>query len=517
MAAKDDKITVPVVPTASVFMGPAVAEQAPLLLPDAAELLVTGITADQRRRYGIREDLLKSARENFDDILGTTETRYSRDLALLQTSLNAYLKEEPGVNTCAIYLDPAKFDAAMALGFAETSAIGRVLARQGLLLDPDDLNDGAKLGVIADQTLSKYESRFGINIYTLDPAANPNVGSATPAHVIIPSADYAVPYPVPGLSRAEDRDFTNLHEGWHAKNDRYRLTSDVSQETYKKIAKFDAAVLADDNETEARSVFVIRHRGEVLSDVGALGDMVRGGKDPSIIDKVRAWRRADPDDFRHMSVQALDGLKAEIDKMGVEKFRKLPNRAAKDLYTDIVEDYGIDERGLRAAAVYSLNEGNSAIIGDLEASAKIDPAIAKGLAFFDLVGDRAQRAAAADDTLTPAELSVKDQLAKWDALQALQDRAFKDGGRITPVTMVKAYTALSDDLRAEMDAEPDNNLIDQKMGKLHATFIDTVPQIDYLEANRRFGVDIVAQEPVLDKYKPEAKTATRPAGPKAGG
>lgn len=527
MSAKDDTITAPVVPTAKAAVlgpglagldDPAKAVAASLLMPDPiAAMAAGGLSFEQIRRYAIREELLRAARENFDDVMGTAETRYTRDLATLQTSLNEYLQREPGRNPMAIYLDPAKFDAAMALGFAETSAIGRVLARQGLQLDPEGFADSIKLGVIADDTLSRYESRFGIHVYSQHATNHPNVGAGAAASVIIPAPDHAVPWPIAGLSRTEDRAFTNLHEGWHAKDNHFRLQGEVTPGVYDKIEKFDAAVFADDKEDEARHVFVTRHRGEVLADVGALGDMVRAGHDPSVIDKVREWRRISPDDYRHMSVQALDGLKAEIDKMGVDKFRALSDRAAKDRYIDIVEDHSVDERGLKAAATLVQNEKDPAAVAAIAARAKTDPSVARGLAFLDLVGPQAQRAAEVANVLKPGEQAIKDQLDKWDALQILQARAVKDSGRITPVTMVKAYAKLSDELRDAMDAEPDNHLNDLKLSKLQATFIDSVPQLDYLEANKRFGVDIVADEPALERYKPAQKSATRPTAPKSGG
>jgi len=525
MAAKDDTITVPVVPTAKAVLGPGLAGlehpvkavAGSLLLPGVEEMLATGITAEQRRRFAIREDLLRSARENFDDIMGTVETRYSRDLAALTTSLNAYLKDDPGENVSAIYLDPAKFDAAMALGFEETAAIGRVLKRQGLTLDPELWDDKISLMVLAGTTMEKHESRFGINIYTHGAVAVRDIGATTPTNVIIPSPDHAIMSPVPGFSRKEDSDFTNRHEGWHAKDKKYTLKGMVlPDDVQDQIASFKIDALADN--ADVRAAYVSRHRDEILADVGALGDMIRSGKDPKVIDHVSAWRKSDPDDDRHMSVQALDGLKIEMRKMGLGNFRKLNDRAAKQFYYDVVEQYGIDEAALKAAAEYERAEYDDDKRAAMLEEAKVNPAVAKGLAFAGLVGAAAQREAYDGNPLKPGEEQIKDALSKWDAMQALQEQAIKDSGRITPVTMVKAHAALTDGLKAAMEEDPDNHLIDLKMSKLKSTFLETVPQLDYVEANKRFGVDIVELEPALEKYKPATKSATRLAAPpKPGG
>jgi hypothetical protein len=518
MAAKDDKVNEPVVPVATAVVDPVPRSSImPVLMPDYTKINVFDITPEQRRRLIIREELMRAARENADDIIITAESRYSRDLSLLQGALNDYLKEQPGRNPVAIYLDPAKFDAAMALGFEETSAIGRVLYRQGLALDPTLIDDSAKLGAIADQTLGKQQSRFGIQIYTQDGASHPGVGILG-ANVIVPSADHAVTYPIEGLSRRENVDFTNLHEGWHAKDAKYTVKGEVTPGLYQKIAVYNMVVFADEKEEEARQVFTTRHRAEVLADVGAVGDMIRGGKDISVLDKVREWRRSDPGDYRHMSVQALDGLKSEIEKIGIDKFRKLPNRSVRELYYNVVENNAIDAAALKAAAQYDLNELVPETRAEMEQKAKTDRALAKGIAFLGLVGEAAQKTAADNaskhehdhDTLSPAEQAVKDQLDKWDPLQALQDRAFKDSGRITPATLVKAYPKVSDEIRDNMETEPDNSLHDLKLSKLQAAFIDGLPNIDYVEANKRFGLDIVEVEPALEKHRAPAKTVGRP-------
>jgi hypothetical protein len=526
MAAKDDTVNVPVMPTATVALGPglaglddpAKAVAGSLLLPDAGAILAGRATNEQMRRLSIREDLLKAARENFDDIIGTAETRYSRDLAALTVSLNAYLKDDPGENAGAIYLDPAKFDAAMALGFEETAAIGRVLKRQGLNLDPEVFDDQVSLLVNAGNTMEKYESRFGINIYSHGAVSMRDIGVATPTNVILPATDHAMTTPVPGFTPKENEDFINRHEGWHAKDKKYTLKGmpGLPDDVQDQIASFKIESIA--NSAEVRAAYVSRHRDEILADVGALGDMIRAGKDPKVIDTVSAWRKSDPDDDRHMSVQGLDGLKLEMRKMGLGNFRKLNDRAAKQFYYDVVEQYGIDEAALKAAAEYELaeydDEKRAAMVGE----AKVNPAVAKGLAFAGLVGAAAVRAADEGNPLKPGEDVIKDALQKWDAMQALQDRAFRDSGRITPATMVKAYATVSDDLKAAMEGDPDNHLIDLKMSKLKTTFLETVPKMDYVEANKRFGVDIVELEPALEKYKPATKSATRLAvPPKPGG
>lgn len=454
--------------------------------------------AEATRRQAVRSRLLQEARENFDSIAGAAETPYSRNLREMQVKLNAYLRQDPSFYSRAIVFDRAKMDAAMAIGFGEIDAVKRVLAREGLRLG-EDASDNLDAIRIAGKAVDLVDSRFGLRMYTQNATSLSDVGQTDPAYVIVPEPDHAQGTAVKGLTPQENTDFTNRHETWHAKDSRYSLKG-LPPETVGYSSDYHAKEMSED--PELRQAFVTRFRKEALADTGALGDMIRDGGDFSTLEKVSTWRTTAPDDSIHFSPAVLSGLKAEIEAVGLDRFRGFTDREAKAFYYNVVEKYGISEKSIEAAAHYDMAaEKDRAAIED--AAAK-DPEIRKGLAFRAAIS--VKKPEEGPNILSEAEAPLKAQLDAWKAEKILQDRAFALDGRVTPASLIRAYGALETELHDKMKSDAGNSrLYDLQMSKLQTTFIEGVQGTDYVEVNRQRGVKIEEVEPALSQFMTPVK------------
>lgn len=451
------------------------------------------------RRAYINETLLKQARENFDSIAATAETPYSAQLKALQVKVNNYLKQDPSWYSRVVVFDPARMDAAMAIGFKDIDAVKKILAQNGLKLE-DNLEDNYSAEALAKRVHSKYEkTRFGFPVYTTDPASVGDVGSTNPAYVIVPVADHAQTISVEGMTPKENTEFTNRHEAWHTRDSRNTL-KDFPAATVAVADDYDAKMICAD--PELCGAFVTRFRKETFADTGAVGDMIRDTGDMKYIDLVSKWREGSPDDDIHYSTMVLAGLKTEIEKTGLENFRAMNDREAKNFYYGVVEKYGISEKGISAAALYDTGtEEEKAAVLD---QAKRDPAIRRSLDFVATLS--VKPAEPGPEVLSEEEKPLKAEIDKWDALLILEDRAFAMSGRITPATLVKAYGALAGELHDKMNANPDNRMYNLQLTKLQSNFVEGVKEIDFVEVNARRGIRIEEVEPSLSQFMPPAKT-----------
>jgi hypothetical protein len=250
------------------------------------------------------------------------------------------------------------------------------------------------------------------------------------------------------------------------------------------------------------------NRQECFADIGAAGDMIRNGADPSIIDKVIAWRQQSTE-IGHMTAGGLTQLKNRINEMGVDKFRALDETGARALYEDAAVKGSLQPA--QAETVVRYTTGTPAQRAALDKAAATSPDTKAALDF-------AKPYVAARTGESPAVRSEEDtavsrQLANYHPAALLKDRAFADAGKITPVTLAKAYGELQDELRRNLDREPDNKLWQGQANKLQQTFINAVKMTNYIEENASRGVDILAVEPALKSLAPAKTADARPSAP----
>ncbi len=560
-----------------------------------------------RRR--VNETLRSIAMDDFKKTSKLAEDGYSKDLKKKQSGLSKYLHKNNPAMTKAVIVDPLKFDAALALGMSPQLATQTILGLQHV--SPGD----ELIANITSHMKSDDMSAFAAtDSYTQDASAHWDFFNKKPqACVIVPEPGADLAAAVPGLSYQENLDYSNLHEGWHCKNTMLDYSS-VPKEVYAGVDQ--GAPEKSIGHEDQLKVFSIMDKGESLSDVGALGDMIRKGHGLNVIDKVQAWRNNNSEDYGHWASAALEGLKKKINEMGIDKFRKLNDKDAGKLYETVVNENAYtpreaevifqyrrkaddaDRAELRdwksnfdtletmmstGAAVHdgadtktldnaiaqaqvpqtrdalsalrsqintmgvdkfrALGADDAAKLAEhLTASGKVPDGIATNAADYwaappddrkamekmiadyktaipkaldimkpygepptdaekaaqaQAIADAGAQANAAAKPLSPQEQEVFAQLAKWDAATMLQDRAFAKDGKITPATLIKAYGKMQEELRAQLVKTPDDPLLHAKVGKLQASFISTVQDLDYVDANAQRGVNIVAKEPAL--------------------
>ena len=302
----------------------------------ASDPAKTDPTPEEIRRKKINEYLLNAARGDFARVSRTAEDRYSRDLERSGRQLTRYMQRAEGSDDIGIvFIDPAKFDAGMALGM-ERDAVTRMLAgkhRAGL---PDKV-----FTEVGGSMQTSWTSPLGIKTYTQNPSAHNDFFAAGAQSCVIvpPSAYHPDAFNIPGLSPQQNRELINKHEGWHCLDRRANL------------AGMDEKQVNTDGTPESIKAVSILNRAESLADVGAAGDMIRGGMGTDIIDKLIVWRQS-TEDLQHMSIASLTALKARINEMGVDKFRRLNDQNARILYEHLADTNGLTPAMAEVAGSY---------------------------------------------------------------------------------------------------------------------------------------------------------------------
>lgn len=269
----------------------------------------------------------------------------------------------------------------------------------------------------------------------------------------------------------------------------------------------------DDMRTALRAVpDDIRALGYVMD----VGRQVYDGADPKIIAEAVSQLPAGMDKAK----LALTTLQETVAEMGVERFRNLTDADAQKLTSNFAEK--------------DLSQDMSDIVRNWRGDPEERAAVQKEFADFLSLVERSVAFAGAYDVppgtpqptkeLTAAEKQVMEQLGQWNAMQLLQDRAFRTDGKITPETLARAYGDMQDDLDAKIRKEPDNLLYRAQTAKLQQSFITTIQTLDYIKANADRGVDIFKVEPGLKApsapaenipvaQAPETPETTKTAGP----
>lgn len=453
------------------------------------------LSAEERRyRAEVRYILLRDAQTRYPELSGTAQTGYSEQLRTLQESLNGYLnRTDTTMHNAIVVLDPSKVDVAVALGVPLRRAIEQAATRDGRTL-PDEMMRAA-----APNTAVPHKSELGMPTYTQNPSAYPNMTEpeARPC-LIIPVSDHALPFDVPGMTKAQKIEFTNTHEGWHCLDNRYRMTQAQMDALNENSPRNMRAVL--DNADLAIAASVIHHK-EALADIGAAGDMIRRGHDPALIDHMIKWRQNEVGhDYLHYSVQGLNLLKTRIAEMGIDALRMMSHSEAREMYFEIndatalkpahitaMADYLLADAEGRAARRAAAAEGSDAAAGIAQALEMLKPAMPQRM-LRDMIA-----------AFVPPDSGLVKKLQEWDPVEEMQAHAIARHGKITPETLIRAYGVMQNELHSQLHGGEDK-LAREKMTILKGIFTRYVRSVDYVGVNRHYGVDLeVAEREVLER------------------
>jgi hypothetical protein len=441
-----------------------------------------------RYRSEVRRILLRDAQERYPELSEAAQTGYSSQLKILQDSLTSYLnRADTTMHNAIVVLDPSKVDVAVALGMPVRRAIEQAATRNGRTL-PDDMMKSA-----APNAAMPYESELGMPTYTQNPSAYPNMTEpeARPC-LIIPVSDHALPFDVPGMTKAQKIEFTNTHEGWHCLDNRYRMTQTQMDALNESNPRNMRALI--DKPDLATAASVIHHK-EALADIAAAGDMIRRGHDPVLVDHMIKWRQNEVGhDYMHYSVQGLNLLKTRIAEMGIDAFLQMAQSEARDLYFEINDATALKPAQITAMADYLLADaegrtarreaaeaGSDAAAGIAQALEMLKPAMPQQL-LRDLIA-----------AFVPPDSVLIEKLKEWDPVIELQTRTIEQHGKITPETLIRTYGVMQNELHSQLHGN-DDKLAREKMTIIKGIFTRFVRGVDYVGINQKYGVDIEAAE-----------------------
>jgi hypothetical protein len=495
------------------------------LAPKSAPAMMKGARqddeAEKKRRIEIRKVLIQQARDNYASIAPQSDTRYGQQLQALETGVSDYLsryKYEAYDGRKPIVLSPDQFGAGRALGLDARTTVRKLLEQRGVDAPKDAVSD------LAAHMSTMYESKFGIFGSTQSAEVRDfDTGSGNRNYVMVPSSPSIGPNRVPGMSYSDNIEFINRHESWHMKDPWYNL-SDFSKETVDTASVgFSAPYLAADEDT--RAAYSMITRKEALSDIAAVGDMMRERHVNSykILNQVIAWRESSPGDDAHITTPVLNGFKKEIERIGFGRFMKMGEAEVQEFYHGVVEKYGLNAQTVKYAADY--DNASKDEKRKLLADAGADPEIKKALEFLKY--RNAEPVNPETAPMTNSDEKVQQALDAYNPYKQLVDKAFELGSKITPETLLRAHREMADDLLARADEEDarrknlgqsPNPLYRLEMAKLQRVLNDTVQYSDYVELNRQRGVTIEDVEPGLQQLsKVPSGDATQAAGVKKGG
>jgi hypothetical protein len=473
--------------------------------------------------------LIEDARDNFIHLLPYMQTDYSADLKKIQDSTNAYLARHGFENQSVIVFDPVKFDVMEGLSLSKEEAAGAMLKQE--------INREAPSSLITSASSIKVSHSLptGESIYIEEAHAfyheMPDGGSYVTT--IVPIAPHALPYNIKGLTVEENVEFANKHEAWHCID----FLMNISEQLFKKLPDAQAK-----NERQAifctgdRQSLIISHSREAFADIAALGDMIREGKNPEIIDAVIAWRisysedsPSIAEDVGHLTPLALQALKKEINKMGLEAFRDLSEDEARQIYMDIVADEGLSPRLLRKYTGYEKN--NPQNVKEIDTGLdKLDKAAETAVKAYkgfrrlmykaeslvngetrDMFKLRKLMSGRKPTNYLPMteqqEEEINQLTTDWNAQTVLYDRSMKDYGKITPISLIQTYCTLQDEMLQAIGE--DTSIVNYmatatKMAELQREFINKLDTEDYLLLNAEKGVDLFKTEFCLSPFSPKA-------------
>lgn len=310
-----------------------------------------------------------------------------------------------------------------------------------------------------DATLSVQDKRTRGHAATV---TSPNANFATGnSCVIVPLSHFGnTGVDIKGMTAEQISTYVNYHEFFHCMNDVYNQDK-------------------RDNAEQKREMF---------ADVGAALEMIRRGSSPSIIDGIIEWREKQTDAGHHTG-EGLKALKQTIDSVGLDKLKAMSQK-------DIL------------ALSYVVTEG-----------AASGPLGYKWLQFkeeFNKPGPLGKVISLLLDRPHP------DALPKgFDPQKALEEKAMRMSGKITPVTLVLANGELQKEYRAQYDkTSGGNEMYPQMMIATQDAFAKSVRTMDYESVNARRNAKLTAEDRediafVRENFKPAVpKLLMSTPGPK---
>lgn len=271
---------------------------------------------------------------------------------------------------------------------------------------------------------------------------------------------------IPVLGQERSVRFFNRHEFWHCAEE-----ADAPQ--------VDARVMSGRGlplHLYQYSVDIML--AETRADLGAASDMiVYDGEDTSIIAPIAAWRaeqlkNPQGHDINHYSGMALFALAREIDAMGVDAWRALPDAARMAAVTRITNS---ETMGTRALRDYLLATKGKYTLPPVSADSRLDGLrghardrmnAARHLAVYQAASGAGTEAPA------PIELSEREraELTRWNAVAELEHTATA-GGRALDLTSLRAARVdILDRLRASVAAAPADPLGGARIIKLDQAY-----------------------------------------------
>lgn len=386
----------------------------------------------------------------------TVVTNYSQDLDALGKRFTERLQNiDPGSDRTIVFIDPTKFDSAVALGLAPAEAIQKILEIEEV--STPDLDSIA-------QNMSGLAVRSQLT-GDISLKTNPHASAALQKICAITPADPSGMLATRNLTALDVEAYTNYHEAWHCLDSKYNIVE----------PPLDALLLVSRNmpqeiirSGDALSLISRINRTETFADQGAVGDMIREGYAIDIIDRIAEWRSSRSTDYIHFTSPGLMALKERINAMGIDKFRLLQEQELEKLYYDVTDAHAFSPEKIKSFIVYT--QAPPAKRVSMLAHGDIDPSIR----FNDMI----KQAFEAGETSPPAspeeKKHVKTALDEWNAEKTLNDEATRVDGQTTPQSIVKAYGRLQDRLRESLKKDPHNLLYPEQLTLLKDHLRDTV-------------------------------------------
>jgi len=465
----------------------------------AAQMPVTPEQDSLRYAAEVRRILLNDARSRFGELAGRARTDYSVQLDSLERHMREYLQKDTSRHNNVIILDPVQTDVALALGLPVELAVLTDVLRETPAAQIRSDAPPVPFGIIvsaAENMTDFHISKAGIISHTQTPSAFPNQHAAESRPcLIVPVSDHALPFSIAGLTFDQKTEFANTHEGWHCLDSKYRLT-DAQMAVLDTVSIYDFAAVKENPEAIAAGSSL--HAMEMLADIASIGDMVRRGHNPAIIDSVIRWRTDNmPSDFLHNSVPGLEALKAHIAETGLDAFRRVTHDEARALYFRLTDDSTMTPTRFATALAYLT--GEDADRTRLEAESALNAETRRAVAYAKAMQPDPEETLASRFRrhVTPPDTALQEKLKAWNFIAALENEAIAVGGAITPASLIEAYGNVQDSLRRAITPETE---VEQreKMTLMKTFFTSYVSRADYAAANARHGIDIeVAAKDIL--------------------
>jgi hypothetical protein len=472
----------------------AAVRRAPVLASGFLGLaLAQGAFATTPGEEAINKALVENARADAAALMPLARTGYSEDLAALGRNLTGYLHRNGIALTTdkVVVVDPQQTAVGRALGLADIDSVR-------LQIGPED---SRRIGLEkADSMLENMGDTFvsptGVMVSVHNPMAIANdIGTSAIPCLLVPENEHESPFAVPGLSLDETRDFFNTHESWHCLDTVYFRGDYDETELTKTIDEKDPRTLFD---TDLKLALTsLTQRKEAFADVAALGEMIRAGGRRGLIGAVVDMREDAKSDFTHYSVPVLRALDRHIGQVGIDAFKKMDERAARTLYYTLADTYGLNATRLKAAAEISYGATSAPRTPDplAETYARFLPGSKLNVAGTSAAARPVFSSGQMADTAGAEEMYTR--LQGENLVEKLADRAFAQGGKVTPATLTRAYGEMQESFRQELKsktAPEEQAYAVEKMRLLQAVFMRNLTRMDYAGENGKRGVTLTQKD-----------------------